>query len=62
MRMFLLACIAVVLLALGANLLTESLFAAQSGTTFAIERSTRLSPQYLGDERGYLAPGVHEEE
>lgn len=62
MRMFLLACIAVILLSVAANLLTERLFAAQSGTTFAIERSTRLSPQYLGDERGFLAPTMQEED
>jgi hypothetical protein len=61
MKMFLLACIAVVVLGVAANLILETQFAASSGETYAIDGSTRLSPQYFGDERGFLAPRQQED-
>ncbi len=58
MRMFLLACLAVAVLGVLANLLLERQFAARSGEAFAIDRATRLSPEYLGDADGVLAPDI----
>jgi hypothetical protein len=61
MKMFLLACIAVAALGVAANLILETQFAASSGERYAIDGSTRLSPQYFGDPRGFLAPQVHQD-
>lgn len=61
MKMFLLACLAVVVLGVAANLVLETQFAAGSGQSYAVDRSTRLSPQYLGNEESPLSPRMREE-
>lgn len=59
MRVFLLSCLAVLLIGTGAYFALEKGFAENAGLAFARERTVRMSPQYLPDPRGFLShPGI----
>ena len=59
MRAFLLACVGVAVIGMGAYALFEGVLARNAGTEFAVKGSTRVSEANKVDPRGYLS-SVHE--
>jgi hypothetical protein len=55
MRMFLLSCLAVVAIGVGAYVALEGYLRESAGDAFAVPRSTRVSDSYKPDPRGFLS-------